>query len=156
MAGTGEEVPKGEQEGGPVATSVPKGNTLEYYISLGAKSGLEGEQLTAFIKEQQGYEREERLRKRDYEKEMARIKLEGNKLEHEHKMYLAKQHEKELEAKFPSDPINSSGVSVSDKSGIIPSYRSLTQIRTTLMRICLGLSVMLKSEVGVRTIGQFL
>ena len=54
MAGTGEEVPKGEQEGGPVATSVPKGNTLEYYISLGAKAGLEGEQLTAFIKEQQG------------------------------------------------------------------------------------------------------
>ena len=120
MAGTGEEVPKGEQEGGPVATSVPKGNTLEYYISLGAKAGLEGEQLTAFIKEQQGYEREERLRKRDYEKEMARIKLEGVKLEHEHKMYLAKQHEKELEAKLPSDPLSSSGVSVSDKSGIIP------------------------------------
>ena len=58
MAGTGEEVPKGEQEGDPVATSVPKGNTLEYYISLGAKAGLEGEQLTAFIKQQQGYKRE--------------------------------------------------------------------------------------------------
>ena len=36
----------------PVATSVPKGNTLEYYISLGVKVGVEGEQLTAFIKEQ--------------------------------------------------------------------------------------------------------
>ena len=120
MAGTGEEVPKGEQEGGPVATSVPKGNTLEYYISLGAKAGLEREQLTAFIKEQQGYGREERLRKRDYEKEIARIKLEGNKFEHEHKIYLAKLHGKELEAKLPSDPLNSSGVSVSDKNGIIP------------------------------------
>ena len=51
---------------------------------------------------------------------MARIKLERDKLEHEHKMYLAKQHKKELEAKLPSDPLNSSDVSVSDKSGIIP------------------------------------
>ena len=75
MAGTGEEVPKGKQEGGPVATSVPKGNTLDYYISLGSKAGLEGEQLTAFIKEQQGYEREERLRKRDYEKKWLELSL---------------------------------------------------------------------------------
>ena len=43
---------------------------------------------------------------------MARNKLESDKLVHEHKMYLTKQHEKELEAKLPSDPFNSSGVSV--------------------------------------------
>ena len=75
MAGTGEEVPKGEQEGGPVATSVPKGNTLEYHISLGAKAGLEGEQLTAFIKEQQGYEREERLRNAIMKKKWLELSL---------------------------------------------------------------------------------
>ena len=66
MVDKGEEVSKGETEVGPVATSVPKGITLEYYISLGAKACLEGEQLTSIIKEHQGYEREERLRKRDY------------------------------------------------------------------------------------------
>ena len=138
MAGKGEEVPKGERKGGPVATSVPKGNTLEYYVSLGAKAGLEGEQLTAFIKEQQGYEREERLRKRDYEKEMARIKLKGDKLEHEHKMYLAKQHEKELEAKLPPTHSIVQVFRSRMKVELSLSCRSLTQIRTTWMRICLG------------------
>ena len=56
MAGKGEEVPKGEKEGGSVPTTVPKGNT-RYYISLGDKAGLEGEHLSAFIKEQQGFVR---------------------------------------------------------------------------------------------------
>ena len=88
---------------------------------------------------------------------MARIKLEGNTLEHEHKMYLAKQHEKELEAKLPSDPLNSSGVSVSDKSGIISkSPKFYSDNDNTWMRICLGLSDMLRSEVGLRKIWQFL
>ena len=50
---------------------------------------------------------------------MAKIKLESDILEHEHKTYLAKQHDKKLEAKLLSNPLNSSCVSVSDKSGII-------------------------------------
>ena len=74
------------RRGGPVATSVPVGNTLEHYINLGAKVGLKGEQLTAFIKQQHGFEREKKLCKRDYENEKARIKLKSDKRKHEHKI----------------------------------------------------------------------
>ena len=40
-------------------------------------------------------------------KKMARIKLKSDKLEHERKLYLAKQHNKVLKAKLPTDLHNS-------------------------------------------------
>lgn len=115
MSGKGEEVPRGSEDVGPVATGVPKVNTLEYYIALGTKAGFEGEQLQSFIKEQQSFERAERCLRREHESELARLQFETNKLEHEHKMYVAKQ----LEAKHPTTQPDSSQIQVSDK-GIIP------------------------------------
>ena len=47
-------------------------------------------------------------------------------------MNLAKQHKRELDGKLPSDPLNSLGILVSDKSEIIPNLPKFNSTKDNL------------------------
>ena len=101
---------QGSNEGDPVVSTVPKGNTLEYIVNLGKQAGFEGEELKGFIKEQQNLEREERNLRRNHDAEMARMHIERQKLEFEQQMYISKQSNGINESQLDSSTVSESGL----------------------------------------------
>ncbi len=101
---------QGSNEGDPVVSTVPKGNTLEYIINLGKQAGLAGEELKGFIKEQQNIEREERNLRRSHEADMARMHIESQKLECEQQMYISKQGNGMNESQLDSSHVSERGL----------------------------------------------